>query len=546
MIPFASQRGYGQDLATHLQNALDNEYVELGDLRGAIADDLHGAFAEWEAQASAMTRCKNYLYSLSVNPDDRQGPMPRALYEDYVHRVETALGLQDQPRAIVYHIKEGREHAHVVWSRIDVQGMKAIHMAFDHEKLMGVTRSFAREHGIELAPGYHRLEERKRQTYRQLTLADKAQQESVGITREERSAVITDLWRRRDTPTAFLASLEHSGYLLANGRRPFVLVDIYGCTNSLPKLIDDRAVTTKVIRAFLGEAGDEKALPTVEEAKELAQQHRMAMKDVRRNEERTDKRESLTKRQAKRRAELEQEAAKLNAKQEAVRERQATLHDQQRTETDKKYIARTKLIHDQRQATRPTGLVGVLARVSGFEFARGKVRAFQDRKRDEAHRDVQAQLEEQQAIERRELQRRHSMRMMDMERKRRALDLTEKRERQSLEKEIARNQVVRQRGEPSPEPMPALTLSPPGRPAAPYKAMKRYTSELAREMQLAKQRSEAERKQPGAPDVAEAFERAAKGEVKAQEQRSGGLGSVERSGVPVKKVQRDRGKGRER
>ena len=93
MIPFASQRGHGQDLATHLQNAQDNEYVELGDLRGAIADDLHGAFAEWEAQASAMTRCKNYLYSLSVNPDDRQGPMPRTLYEDYMHRVETALGL---------------------------------------------------------------------------------------------------------------------------------------------------------------------------------------------------------------------------------------------------------------------------------------------------------------------------------------------------------------------------------------------------------------------------------------------------------------------
>ena len=46
MIPKASQRGEGQDLATHLQNAFDNEYVEIADLRGAVARDLHGAFAE--------------------------------------------------------------------------------------------------------------------------------------------------------------------------------------------------------------------------------------------------------------------------------------------------------------------------------------------------------------------------------------------------------------------------------------------------------------------------------------------------------------------
>ncbi|HEY8310337.1 MAG TPA: hypothetical protein VIG47_07265, partial [Gemmatimonadaceae bacterium] len=36
MIPKASQRGEGQDLATHLQNAFDNEYVEIADLRGAV------------------------------------------------------------------------------------------------------------------------------------------------------------------------------------------------------------------------------------------------------------------------------------------------------------------------------------------------------------------------------------------------------------------------------------------------------------------------------------------------------------------------------
>ena len=108
MIPFASQRGSGSDLATHLLNEHDNEFVEVADLRGAIADDLHGAFAEWETEASAMTKCQKYLYSLSVNPDPSQGPMPREVYDDYLNRVEQALGLVGQPRAVVFHIKEDR------------------------------------------------------------------------------------------------------------------------------------------------------------------------------------------------------------------------------------------------------------------------------------------------------------------------------------------------------------------------------------------------------------------------------------------------------
>ena len=153
MIPKASQRGLGQDLATHLQNAYDNEYVEIAEVRGAVARDLHGAFAEWEVCAHAMTGCRNYLYSLSVNPDPAQRHLSRAEYYDYLDRVETKLNLSGQPRAVIFHIKDGREHCHVVWSRIDAGQGKAVHQPFDRQKLMMVTRQFAREHGIRLPDG---------------------------------------------------------------------------------------------------------------------------------------------------------------------------------------------------------------------------------------------------------------------------------------------------------------------------------------------------------------------------------------------------------
>ena len=160
MIPFASQRGLGQDLAAHLQNEHDNEVMEVADLRGAIAGDLHGAFAEWEAQAHALTRCRNYLYSLSINPDPRQGELSRDQYLDYIARAEERLGLSGQPRAVIFHEKYGREHCHVVWSRIDAMNEKAVHMAFDHDKLMMVTREFARDHGLELPEGYFKDKDR--------------------------------------------------------------------------------------------------------------------------------------------------------------------------------------------------------------------------------------------------------------------------------------------------------------------------------------------------------------------------------------------------
>lgn len=80
------------------------------------------------------------LYSLSINPDPSQGPLSREQYFDYIDRTEENLGLAGQPRAVVFHTKHERPHCHVVWSRIDTDKMKAVHMAFDREKLMMVIR----------------------------------------------------------------------------------------------------------------------------------------------------------------------------------------------------------------------------------------------------------------------------------------------------------------------------------------------------------------------------------------------------------------------
>ena len=277
MIPFASQRAGGQDLATHLMNEFDNEYVELAHVRGAIARDLHGAFAEWEAQAGALTRCRQYLCSLSVNPDQLQGRLTREQYLDYIDRAEEKLGLTGQPRAVIFHMKDDgygrlREHCHVVWSRVDAKAGKAVQLSFFKEKLMTVTREFALDHGLDLPDGYRRHEEKLLRRNRQLTGYDGIKQKETGISHEERMQAVTSAWQRSDSGKAFVSALEDLGYVLARGRNEsrLVLVDIYGHTTALTRLIDDPAVKMKHVRERLGPEYEPGSLPTVEQAQALA------------------------------------------------------------------------------------------------------------------------------------------------------------------------------------------------------------------------------------------------------------------------------------
>jgi hypothetical protein len=67
MILKASQRSGGQDLVFHLMLMDDKKDVSLHELNGFASDNLKGAFKEAEVISSG-TKCKQYLFSLSLNP----------------------------------------------------------------------------------------------------------------------------------------------------------------------------------------------------------------------------------------------------------------------------------------------------------------------------------------------------------------------------------------------------------------------------------------------------------------------------------------------
>ena len=352
MILEGNARGYGAELARHLLNPRDNDHVTVHSVDGFVADDLFGAFAEAEASSGA-TQCQKYLFSLSLNPPIGE-EVSVADFETAVVQAEEQLGLSGQPRAIVFHEKNGRRHAHAVWSRIDGQELKAINLPHYKRKLTALSHELYLSHDWEVPRGFQDTAKRDPLNYKR--------QEAGQAKRNKRDpkavkAMFRGCWGASDSKAGFEAALKEQGFALARGdRRGFVAVDAKGKVWSLSRWC---GIKPKEMRARLGSEMD---LPSVEDV--------------------TDRLRDLPKQPVDpRNAAFEARRAKLVAAQRA--ERAALLERQ-----EEQRIAAIKA----RQAHLPKGLRGLLARATGQYQA--IVQRFEEDTKAVEHRD----RSEQQAL----------------------------------------------------------------------------------------------------------------------------------------------------
>lgn len=256
--------GGAAKLAAHLARTDTNEVMQLIETRGVMADDLHGALAEMEAVASG-TRTKRPFYHASINTraDEVLTPEQR---DQTIDRLEDALGLTGQPRVVVAHTKEGRAHHHVVWSRIDLDTMKAIPDSFNYRKHEQVSRDLEREFGHARVQGAHVERDGKPRPERTPSHAEMQQAERAAMTPAERKAAVTELWQTTDSGQAFAAAIADQGWILARGdKRDFVFVDQLGAVHSLGSKSIEGA-KAKDVRARFADI-DRDSLPDVEAAK---------------------------------------------------------------------------------------------------------------------------------------------------------------------------------------------------------------------------------------------------------------------------------------
>jgi hypothetical protein len=257
MILKGSQRGGSTQLAAHLLKTHDNEHVEVHELRGFMADDLGSALHEAYA-VSRGTRAKQFLFSLSLSPPPQERVSIEA-FEAAIDAAEKKLGLEDQPRAVVFHEKDGRRHAHVVWSRIRTQDMKAINLPHFKLKLRDVSRDLYLEHGWRIPRGLVNSRERDPTNY------SRAEWEQAKRARHDPralKAMFQECWAISDGRKAFAQALQARGYYLAQGdRRGHVAMDFRGEVYAVAQWV---GLKTKEVR---GKLGDEKELPTLNAVK---------------------------------------------------------------------------------------------------------------------------------------------------------------------------------------------------------------------------------------------------------------------------------------
>jgi len=256
MILVGNQRGGTKDLALHLLKQ-ENEHVEVHEVRGFASNNLMAALNEAHA-ISRATRCKQFLFSLSLNPPKNEN-VSTETFEQAIDRVEEKLGLTDQPRAIVFHEKNGRRHCHAVWSRIKVDEMKAVQLSFTKQKLTELSRELYLEHGWTMPDGLKQAHARDPHNF---TLAEWQQAKRIGKDPKQIKAVFQECWSLNKTQNNFANALKEHDYVLARGdRRGFVAVDHRGEVFAVSKWV---GIKTKEVRDRLT---DEIALPSVSEAR---------------------------------------------------------------------------------------------------------------------------------------------------------------------------------------------------------------------------------------------------------------------------------------
>lgn len=245
MILKGNQRGGGKQLAAHLLKVEDNEHVHIHELRGFLSENLHSALHEAYA-VSRGTRAKQFLFSLSLNPPPNE-KVSVDTFEAAITTIEQKLGLDNQPRAIVFHEKEGRRHAHVVWSRIDTEEMKAINLPFYKTKLRDVSRELYYEHGWKMPQGLLDGNNRDPQNY---SLREWQQAKRQGEDPKALQRMFQNCWAASDNRPSFEQALQRYGLHLAKGdRRGYVAIDYRGEVYSLSRWLK---ITTNALKERLG------------------------------------------------------------------------------------------------------------------------------------------------------------------------------------------------------------------------------------------------------------------------------------------------------
>ncbi len=270
MIIKGASRGAGGQLASYLSSQ-KNERVHVLEISGTSARDLNGALREMDAARHA-TRSAKALYHAQVSPD-REGSMTPEQWRHAADVLGKKLGLDGQPRAVVLHVKDGREHMHIVWSRVDAERGRVISDSKNYRSHEQASRQLEAEFNQKPVQGVHTRQHGLERPARTPERAAMQQGERLGLDARDITAEVQGLYRASDSGRAFAAALVERGYTLARGdRRDVVLVDQAGGVHSLTRRAGVKKAEMEAKMADLNRS-DLPALSEVQAGRARAGQH---------------------------------------------------------------------------------------------------------------------------------------------------------------------------------------------------------------------------------------------------------------------------------
>lgn len=262
IVKGGSRRAGNSFFAKHLLNAEDNERVEVKEMRGFTSQDVKGAFQEIDIIAGG-TRVKNPFYHCSISPRESEHLTPEQ-WNIAVDTLEKNLGLEGHARFQIEHVKEGREHRHIIWNRLD-ENLKLTSDSFTYQAHDKTRRELEQLFDHEPTPDTPQPSQRKS---REFADWENFRGSQTGITPHEVKEEITALFHASDSGVAFRSALEHSGYTLCRGdkRDTLCVIDSAGSSHALVRRID--GIKTAQLREFMADI-DPHTLPSVKEATEF-------------------------------------------------------------------------------------------------------------------------------------------------------------------------------------------------------------------------------------------------------------------------------------
>jgi len=372
MILKGSQRGGARNLANHLLNTRENDHVDVHEIRGLATENLRSAFLEIEAVCKG-TKAKQPFFAVTFNPPPH-ADITIDQFEGAFADVERKLGLENQPRAVVFHEKQGRRHAHVIWSRIDTEQMKALQMSHFKRKLQDVSRDLFLKHGHEMPAG---LKNRKDRDPHNFDLQTWQQAKRLKEDPRDLKKLLKETLQAAKDVKAFRKALEAQGLFLAKGdKRGFVVVHHSGEAMSLTRYSGFKA---KEVKEKLGSPDK---LPSLEDAQKFI--------SARQTEGLKRKQSALHNRQKQDRQPLVMELKTMRSKHRIEREALKTSHA---IRWQQEELARAKRLRK--------GIIGLWDRVTG---RRGRVSRQNKQEAEEATK--RDKLEKQNLINRQMAERR--------------------------------------------------------------------------------------------------------------------------------------------